>query len=103
MFSFKGVNQFEPDKVPHFDLDGHGAAVGCTRVAHANFVASPALRSIDVDDADGGFHSGQPSEQGGIKTASSYFLNFYSTPLQNPIDLSIPLVLGILIHGLISY
>jgi hypothetical protein len=65
MFSFKGVNQFKPNEISHFDLDWHGAAVGCTCVAHANFVASPAFWSIDVDDADGGFHSDQPSEQGG--------------------------------------
>lgn len=43
VFSFKGVNQFESNEVSHFDLDWHGAAVGCTGVAHANFVASPAF------------------------------------------------------------
>ena len=56
MLSFKGVDQVQTNKVGHFDLDRHGAAVGCASVAHARLVARPTFDAVYVDDADGGFH-----------------------------------------------
>jgi hypothetical protein len=56
MLSFKGVYQLKANEVDHFDLDRHGAAIGCAGVAHAGFVARPTFDAVYVDDADGGFH-----------------------------------------------
>ena len=58
MLSFKGVDQVQANQVCHFDLDRHGAAIGCAGVAHAGFVARPTFDSVYVDDADGGFQLG---------------------------------------------
>ena len=58
VLSFKGVDQVQANEIGHFDLDRHGAAVGCTRVAHAGFVARPTFNAVYVDDADGGFQLG---------------------------------------------
>ena len=58
MLGFKRVYQLKANEVGHFDLDRHGAAVGCTRVAHAGFVARPTFNAVYVDDADGGFQLG---------------------------------------------
>ena len=58
MLSFKGVDQVQSNEIGHFDLDRHGAAVGCARVAHAGFVARPTFDAVYVDDADGGFQFG---------------------------------------------
>ncbi len=56
MFGFKGVNQVQANKVGHFDLDRHGAAVGSARVAHTGLVARPTFDAVYVDDTDGGFN-----------------------------------------------
>jgi hypothetical protein len=56
MFCFKGVNQVQANKVGHFDLDRHGAAVGSARVAHTGLVARPTFNAVYVDDASGGSH-----------------------------------------------
>jgi hypothetical protein len=56
MFGFKGVDQVQANKVGHFDLDRHGAAVGSARVAHAGLVARPTFNTVYVDDAGGGSH-----------------------------------------------
>ena len=56
MFGFKGVNQVQANKVGHFDLDRHGAAVGRARVAHARLVARPTFNAVYVDNAGGGSH-----------------------------------------------
>jgi len=58
MLSFKGVDQVQANQVCHFDLDRHGAAIGCAGVAHAGFVARPTFDAVYVDDADGGFQLG---------------------------------------------
>jgi len=58
MLGFKGVDQVQANEVGHFDLDRHGAAVGCARVAHARLVARPTFDAVYVDDADGGFQFG---------------------------------------------
>jgi len=58
VLGFKGVDQVQANEVGHFDLDGHGAAVGCTGVAHARLVARPTFDAVYVDDADGGFQLG---------------------------------------------
>jgi len=58
MLGFKGVDQVQANEVGHFDLDRHGAAVGCARVAHARLVARPTFDPVYVDDADGGFQFG---------------------------------------------
>jgi len=58
MLGFKGVNQVQANEVGHFDFHGHGAAVGCARVAHARLVARPTFDAVYVDDADGGFQLG---------------------------------------------
>jgi len=60
MFGFKGGDQVQANKVGHFDLDGHGAAVSSARVAHAGLVARPTFDAVYVDDAGGGFHSSSP-------------------------------------------
>jgi len=60
MLGFKGVDQVQANEVGHFDLDRHGAAVGCASVAHAGLVARPTFDAVYVDDADGGFHSSSP-------------------------------------------
>jgi len=57
MFGFKGVDQVQANQVYHFDLDRHGAAIGCAGVAHAGFVARPTFDAVYVDDASGLFHS----------------------------------------------
>lgn len=54
--SFKGIDPPQLNEVWHFDLHGHGAAVGCTRVAHARFVTRPGVCAVDVNDADGRSH-----------------------------------------------
>jgi hypothetical protein len=51
VFGFKGVNQVQANKVGHFDLDRHGAAVGSARVAHTWLVARPTFNPVYVDDA----------------------------------------------------
>ena len=56
MFCFKRVNQVQANKVGHFDLDRHGAAVGSARVAHTGLVARPTFNAVYVDDASGGSH-----------------------------------------------
>jgi hypothetical protein len=56
MFGFKRVNQVQANKVGHFDLDRHGAAVGNARVAHAWLVARPTFNAVYVDNADWGSH-----------------------------------------------
>ena len=56
MFGFKGVDQVQANKVGHFDLDRHGAAVGNARVAHAGLVARPTFNAVYVDNAGGGSH-----------------------------------------------
>ena len=56
VFGFKGVNQVQANKVGHFDLDRHGAAVGSARVAHTGLVARPTFNPVYVDDAGGGSH-----------------------------------------------
>jgi hypothetical protein len=56
MFGFKGVNQVQANKVGHFDLDRHGAAVGSARVTHAGLVARPTFNAVYVDNAGGGSH-----------------------------------------------
>ena len=56
VFGFKGVNQVQANKVGHFDLDRHGAAVGSARVAHAGLVARPTFNAVYVDNAGGGSH-----------------------------------------------
>jgi hypothetical protein len=56
VFGFKGVNQVQSNKVGHFDLDRHGAAVGSARVAHARLVARPTFNAVYVDNAGGGSH-----------------------------------------------
>jgi hypothetical protein len=56
MFGFKGVNQVQANKVGHFDLDRHGAAVGSARVAHTWLVARPTFNAVYVDNAGGGSH-----------------------------------------------
>ena len=58
MLGFKGVDQVQANEVGHFDLDRHGAAVGCAGVAHARLVARPTFDAVYVDDADGGFQLG---------------------------------------------
>ena len=58
MLGFKGVDQIQANQVSHFDLDRHGAAVGCACVAHARLVARPTFDTVYVDDADGGFQFG---------------------------------------------
>ena len=58
MLSFKGVDQVQSNEVGHFDLDRHGAAIGCAGVAHARLVARPTFDAVYVDDADGGFQLG---------------------------------------------
>ena len=58
MLSFKGVDQVQSNEIGHFDLDGHGAAIGCAGVAHARLVARPTFDAVYVDDADGGFQLG---------------------------------------------
>ena len=54
----KGVDQVQADEICHFDLDRHGAAVGCACVAHARLIARPTFDPVYVDDADGGFQFG---------------------------------------------
>jgi hypothetical protein len=56
VFGFKRVNQVQANKVGHFDLDRHGAAVGSARVAHAGLVARPTFNAVYVDNADWGSH-----------------------------------------------
>jgi hypothetical protein len=56
VFGFKGVNQVQANKVGHFDLDRHGAAVGSARVAHTGLVARPTFNAVYVDNAGGGSH-----------------------------------------------
>ncbi len=58
MLSFKGVDQVQSNEIGHFDLDRHGAAIGCAGVAHARLVARPTFDAVYVDDADGGFQLG---------------------------------------------
>ena len=58
VFGFKGINQIQKNQIGHFDFQGHGAAIGCTGVAHASFVARPGIGAIDVNNADGRFHKG---------------------------------------------
>ena len=74
MFSFKGVDQFQANKVGHFDLDRHGAAIGSARVAHARLVARPTFDAVYVDDANGGFHISSLFNFG--QTQSAYFLTY---------------------------
>ena len=57
MFGFKGVYQVQANKVCHFDLDMHGAAVGRARVAHARLVARPTFNAVYVDDASWRSHN----------------------------------------------
>jgi hypothetical protein len=57
MFGFKGVDQVQANKVGHFDLDRHGAAVGSARVAHARLVARPTFDAVYVDDASWRSHN----------------------------------------------
>jgi hypothetical protein len=57
MFGFKGVNQVQANKVGHFDLDRHGAAVGSARVAHTGLVARPTFNAVYVDDASWRSHN----------------------------------------------
>ena len=54
----KGVDQVQADEICHFDLDRHGAAVGCACVAHARLVARPTFDTVYVDDADVRFQLG---------------------------------------------
>jgi len=56
VFGFKGVNQIQHDQIGHFDFQGHGAAIGRTAITHPRFVARPGVGTVDVNDADGGFH-----------------------------------------------
>lgn len=56
VFGLKGVNQIQHHQIGHFDFQWHGAAIGCTGVAHTRFVARPSVGPVDVDDADGRFH-----------------------------------------------
>jgi len=51
----KGVDQVQADEICHFDLDRHGAAVGCACVAHARLVARPTFDAVYIDDANRGF------------------------------------------------
>jgi hypothetical protein len=74
MFGFKGVDQVQANKVGHFDLDRHGAAVGSARVAHARLVARPTFDAVYVDDAGGRFHSSSLFNLGKIQSA--YFLTY---------------------------
>jgi hypothetical protein len=60
MFGFKGVDQVQANKVGHFDLDRHGAAVGSARVAHARLVARPTFDAVYVDDAGWRSHNFLP-------------------------------------------
>ena len=56
VFGLKRVDQIQANEVGHFDFNRHGATVGCAGVAHAVFVARPAVCAVDVNDADGRFH-----------------------------------------------
>jgi len=47
----KGVYQSQSNEVRQFHLNGHGATIGCTKIAHARFVARPSFRSVYVYDA----------------------------------------------------
>jgi hypothetical protein len=53
VFGFKRIDQVQKNQIGHFDFQGHGAAIGCTGVAHASFVARPGIGAIDVNNADG--------------------------------------------------
>jgi len=53
VLGFKRVYQFQANEVGHFDFNGHGAAVGGARVAHARLEAGPTVEAIDVNDAGG--------------------------------------------------
>ncbi len=52
VLGFKGVDQVQANEVGHFDLDRHGAAVGCACVAHARLVARPTFDAVYIDDAN---------------------------------------------------
>ena len=56
VLGFKSVNQIQHHQIGHFDFQRHGATISRTAVAHARFVARPGVGSVDVNDADGGFH-----------------------------------------------
>jgi hypothetical protein len=56
VFGLKRVDQIQANEVGHFDLNRHGATVGCAGVAHAGFVARPAVCAVDVNNTDGRFH-----------------------------------------------
>ena len=51
VLGFKGVDQAQTNEVGHLDFNGHGAAVGCTRITHAGFVTGPTVEAIDINDA----------------------------------------------------
>ena len=56
VFGFKGIDQIQHDQICQLDFQRHGAAIGRTAVAHARFIARPGVGTVDVNDADGGFH-----------------------------------------------
>lgn len=56
VFGFKGIDQIQQDQICQLDFQRHGAAIGRTGIAHARFVARPGVGTVDVNDADGGFH-----------------------------------------------
>jgi len=74
VLGFKGVDQIQPNQVNHFDLDGHGATVGGAGVAHPRFVAGPTFGTVDVNNADGGFHSSNKGGwMGSLQDLPTYF------------------------------
>jgi hypothetical protein len=49
----KASTKFKRTKSAILTSKRHGAAIGCTGVAHASFVARPGIGAIDVNNADG--------------------------------------------------
>jgi len=56
VFGFKRIDHAQPHQIGHFDLDGHGAAVGGATVTQTFFVTGPGLATVDVHNGNGGSH-----------------------------------------------
>jgi hypothetical protein len=48
VLSFEGIHQTQAHQIGHFDLNGHGAAVGSTTVAHPCFVTGPSVATVNI-------------------------------------------------------
>jgi hypothetical protein len=49
---FEWIHQAQAHQVGHLDLDGHGAAIGCTAVAQTGLVTGPSVTTVDIHNGN---------------------------------------------------